>query len=485
MALSKEIRLLMNKWGTNSGWPKRLESLEIRGLRGWTGQRIDFRFPILAICGENGSGKSTVLQCAAAAYAPPSVGDGYFASDFFPDTIWEEIRQAEIRATIREGIQSTTSTIRKPSTRWRGNPDRRKRDVVYVDLSRVQPVSARVGYSKIAKPTVSEIDSSPFDDTRRGRLSAIMGREYANAKMVTTSAGAQRVVPVISIAGDTLAGVNNVSGFHMGAGETTIAEFLKIDPAKYALVLIDEIETSLHPRAQRRLLRDLADLCRVRELQLIISTHSPYILSELPPEARAYILPNRTYKEVVLGVSPDFAMTQMDEEQHPECDLYVEDLEASILLREILVVHAADRVQRAQIIPFGAASVGQALGHMVSQRRFPRPSLVFLDGDQSQAAGCILLPGTDAPERIVFAALQAKNWAGLHTRIGRNYADTADACVLAMTLGDHHEWLRHAASSLLLSGTVLWQAMCAEWVKECVDQRMVAGIVDSVTGILP
>ncbi|WP_369121122.1 AAA family ATPase, partial [Sphingobium baderi] len=40
------------------------------------------------------------------------------------------------------------------------------------------------------------------------------------------------------------------------------------------MVLIDEIESSLHPRAQRRLMRDLAEAARLQECQIIISTHS-------------------------------------------------------------------------------------------------------------------------------------------------------------------------------------------------------------------
>ncbi|MGC1884646.1 MAG: AAA family ATPase [Stellaceae bacterium] len=67
------------------------------------------------------------------------------------------------------------------------------------------------------------------------------------------------------------------SGFHQGAGETTIAELLAADLPKYSLVLIDEIESSLHPRSQRRIIRDLAERCRERELQIILTTHSPYV----------------------------------------------------------------------------------------------------------------------------------------------------------------------------------------------------------------
>ena len=101
---SREIRRLHAKWQQNTGWPKRLEWIEIDGLRGWAGQRISFGFPIMAIVGENGSGKSTILQCAASTYRPVGsvqTDENWFASDFFPKTIWEEIRNAEIRFLYR------------------------------------------------------------------------------------------------------------------------------------------------------------------------------------------------------------------------------------------------------------------------------------------------------------------------------------------------------------------------------------------------
>src|SRR3984893_9841590 len=178
----------------------------------------------------------------------------------------------------------------------------------------------------------------------------------------------------------------------------TIAEFLRVDPDQYGMVLIDEIETSLHPRAQRRLIRDLAEICRERELQIICSTHSPYILAELPLEARLYLMQGKIGRHVMTGVSPEFAMTKMDEYPHPECEIYVEDERAQTLLREIIVAHSSGLIERCMMIPFGAASVGRTLGIMVAEKRFPRPSCVFLDGDQSEAIGCNLLPGDDAPE---------------------------------------------------------------------------------------
>jgi predicted ATPase len=95
-----------------------------------------------------------------------------------------------------------------------------------------------------------------------------------------------------------------------GQGETTITELIQTDPPKYSLILIDEIESSLHPRAQRRLIRDLANVARERELQIMLTTHSPYILEELPEKARMQIFWSDEDRKVMTGVSAQFAMSK-------------------------------------------------------------------------------------------------------------------------------------------------------------------------------
>jgi predicted ATPase len=474
MAISRQVRRLQGKWSAGTGWPKRLDWIEIDGIRGWDGQRFELRFPIMAVVGENGAGKSTVLQAAASVYKPEQDIPGRFASDFFPDTPWDRVHDAEIRYSVREGDQVHASAIRKPTGRWRGNPERRQRNVEYIDLSRIQPVSARTGYRTLANAAFKEESANLFEQPRLERLSAILGRTYDAAKMAITSADSVREVPVITQQGSTY------SGWHQGAGETTIVELLQTDLPNHSLVLIDEIESSLHPRVQRRLIRDLADRCREQELQVILTTHSPYVLEELPDEARAHILQTTTgRREIVYGVSPEFAMNKMDDVPHFECDLYVEDSRAERMLIEIIAVRAPELINRCQLVPYGAASVGRALGQMVAGNRFPRPSCVYLDGDTAPAVGCVLLPGEDAPERVVFEALHALNWAGVNARTGRGFADVADACSRAMANTDHHDWVTQAANQLILSGDTLWQAMCAEWADKCLY------VADAVRTIQP
>jgi predicted ATPase len=481
--ISKEMRKLENKWNTRGvgiGWPKFLEYVEISGLRGWHGQKIDFPFPIVAIVGENGSGKSTIIQCAASVYKSSSdkLSENRFASDYFPDTVWDKLKNVTIRYSYKEGQNSQIKSIRKPTDRWRGNPDRPIRKVEYIDLSRILPIPARMGYRKLANPLLKETAATMFEKGTLDRFSNIVGQKYESVRMAVTDADTHKKIPVVGQKQGAI-----YSGFHQGAGEITVAELIQVEFQKNSLILIDEIETSLHPRSQRRLIRDLAEKCRQLDLQIILTTHSPYILDELPLEGRLYII-NEEDKIVVRGVSPEFAMTKMDEEIYTECDIYVEDNRSATLLKEILIKYSPDSVLRCRFICYGSAQVGCSLGQMVNKRLFPKPSCVFLDGDQEAADGCHVLPGGDAPERIVFYGLEAKGWPGIDQRIGRTFPEIADSCKKAITYSNHKEWCRMVAENLIVSADSLWEALCYCWVRYVLMQEEAKETIQAVEDCL-
>lgn len=476
MPLSNEMRRLDTKWVTQNGWPKRMEWLEINKIRGWEQQRIEFNFPIIAIVGENGSGKSTILQAIACSYRNEG-GENFFATEFFPETAWDSLPDVSIKAGYMQGTSRFEHTIRKPTTRWLGNPERPLRRLIYLDLSRLQPVATRVGYARIAKNRHEEKSATDFTSDQLVRMSSIMGKEYNAAKMAISTIDNAREIPVLTKDG------TRYSGYHQGSGETTVAELIRSELPQYGIVLIDEIESSLHPRAQRRLMKDLATAARLRECQIIITTHSPYILEELPLGARIYILETKDRKEIASGVSPQFAMTKMDDERHPELEIYVEDERAEIWLSEILSKHAKELYIRCSITPYGSANLGVALGQLKANNRFRNPTLVFLDGDQAEASGCIRMPGDDAPERVVFERLREDRWQGLWIKISRDITLTTDCCERAMTLSNHHEWVAAAANGLMIGGDTLWQAMCSEWSRLAKTEE-VSNIIDQIDDII-
>ena len=208
---------------------------------------------------------------------------------------------------------------------------------------------------------------------------------------------------------------------------------------------------------------------------------SPSVLGTIY-RARAWTSSDsHSQRKIIVGVSPAFAMTKMDDEVYPDADVYTEDERAAAMVNEIVALsNQRDLILRHQTVPYGTASVGRALGMMAKERRFPRPSIVFMDGDQTPSDGCLLLPGGDAPERVVFDGLSVAGLDGVASRISRSPSDVVDACNAAKLMTDHHEWVRFAADRLAVPGTVLWQGMCAEWCHRCLPENERNGIGDAI-----
>ena len=114
---------------------------------------------------------------------------------------------------------------------------------------------------RLAKRNLHETSSKVYTPDVLQRLSQIIGKSYTLAKQAKTNADQNRSIPVL--------GINEEE-------YSTITELLGLEIPQYSLILIDEIETSLHPSAQRRLslIRDLATVSRIKKVQFIVTTHS-------------------------------------------------------------------------------------------------------------------------------------------------------------------------------------------------------------------
>ncbi|WP_035602684.1 ATP-binding protein [Haloferula sp. BvORR071] len=479
--MHSEVNEIRNK-RLNSPWPKYLRSVTLSGLRGWQGQEVRFEFPICAIVGENGSGKSTILKAAAAAYSNNKDPKAAFSlSDFFFDTAWEKVSNAEITYKVVQGGDERTFSVRKPSERWRLPSKRRpSREVIWQDISRVLPLDATAGYAAIAKRNSIEVSAETLDVTFSKYYSSILGRQYAKVRVATSDAGKNKSVGVVEQGGV------EYSQYHQGAGEDATLDLMRIlqDAPQTSLVIIDEIEASLHPRAQRRLIHFLLWLTRTKQIQVILSTHSSFILEELPEEARIFLSRGTSGIEVLYGVSPNYALSRIDALNKPDLYLFTEDKEAATLTTEILRHQRMD-LNRVCPMPVGPANMVVALGRLASDNKLPINARGVLDADQAQSPGCILLPGTLPPERQVFADIQASALDSLSVRLALPRSDVANAISSAMTLTDHHEWIAAASAELHQSTSYLWTTMAQVWIAECVDASELARIGNDISSSLP
>ncbi len=483
----KEILKIKNQFDSGH-WPQFLENIQISGLRGWASKSINFNFPITAIVGENGSGKSTLLQAAACAYENKIQSSKYYPSTFFVNTPWDSVSEVSLAYRVKTGQTISNFKISKPSKRWsfpKRRPTKRPTRSVYIfDISRTLPLDATVGYAKIAKQAVSEISSEFIDDEYREHLSHIMSRKYDTARFAKSDADENRDVGLLERT------FGEMSQFHQGAGEATTLNLIHAVQSMpdHSLMIIDEVEASLHPRAQRRLMRFLLSLIRQKRIQLIMSTHSPYVLSELPREARVLLIPGPRGPNVIYRVSTEFAMSSIDESVQPEVYIFVEDREAAVFLREILAsdVQTASILERIAIKPVGPANVVQILGKLGHQDQLHFKSLGILDADVESTpdSHCLKLPGSDAPERVVYSALQAINWGGLTERFGFGAGTLHQTLNDAMLSPDHHDWNSLVGDRVRKSEISVWETMCAEWCRNCLNGEDREKLSEQISGLL-
>lgn len=483
-----ETHEIMRQFAHGTGeWVRFLNSIKIENIHGWNGQEIQFKFPVVAIVGENGIGKSTYLKAAICAYKNRT-GKNFYPSNMFLKTQWDAdgLTGATITYKIREGNSTRELRWRKTND-WGFSPKKRKpeRYVYFLDISRTLPLDATAGYAKIAKMASEEAgDTTELNENSLHALSYVLGQHYTRARFTGTDINAGREVGLLTKAG------GEISQFHQGAGEDSMMDtFMLLQSIpQFSLLVIDEVENSLHPQAQRRFIRYLLTLSRSKKLQIILSTHSPFVLEELPPVARIMLTRFSDRKEILYNVSSEFALSTIDDVAHPELYVYMEDDVAATLFWEILK-KKPDRYHeycaKIKVYPVGSCDVVGTLGNLGRENRLPNKSIAIVDGDKKDNfPQCFALPGNMAPEKQIITDLKAINWGHLDDRFGVGAGSLFRILDDAMLIPDHHNWTTYIGDQLRKSSSSVWSTLVEEWCLHCLTEEYQTSFFETIANAL-
>lgn len=87
-----------------------------------------------------------------------------------------------------------------------------------------------------------------------------------------------------------LDGTASYSEFHMSSGERSVLRISNdISELSNALVLIDEVDTGLHPYTQQQTMLELQRSALRQGLQVVVASHSPVVIDSVPPEGRIFL----------------------------------------------------------------------------------------------------------------------------------------------------------------------------------------------------
>lgn len=377
------------RWFQNDQTRNSLKKLKVTNgnIRSISPVEIPFEYPITAIVGENGSGKSTVLAMVACAFHnntgffPQNRIRGhvkkprnyYTYGDFFMFSTNETgIAGIEICSEYltNSGLKQDVRK-KKPSGKWNDFIGRPKRAVTYMGINRIVPPSESSPHRHYYREFKEQSLEPDKLQQLKESISYVIGRNYTDIELKS-----HNIYQLFEAKRQGL----TYTGFNMGAGENAVLGLLLeiLKAGSGALIVVDEIELGLHTQAQIRLIEELKKLCNKYKCQIVCSTHSKEVLEQLPPEGRLFIRRSDDQTDIISRISPDYAFGKLSGSNSEEVSIFVEDEVAQAFLSNVLPLSIRERVR---ILPIGSDQA--VLKHIaVHYREQDYSCLAFLDGDK-------------------------------------------------------------------------------------------------------
>lgn len=395
-----------------------LRSVKIDKIRG-LGLTVEFQWPVVAIGGVNGSGKTTILQLCSAAYTKQGSAKHYYTiGRWISPALGAETPPIAPDASVTFTFWDQTPTVPIPykveQRKWgyprRGNP---ARNVEFVGIANFAPRIERLDRTHQHRSQLSIVNTDAAHPRILESVSRILDCPYASLESHTVTvpnADWSDKIPELR------RGAHRYTEGHMGAGEQKIVRLiaaLEVLPSK-SLVLLEEPELTLHPDAQYGLAWYMMALSKRKGHQIIIATHSPHIFEALPKEGRVVLSRDNAGIAVLHGVTHLKAARELSRSVRTNHDLVlVEDIVAGRLLTEIFRRFSGAMLANATIVEVGSA---HDVARMVARLRGQGVRAVGVrDPDQgaAPAQGLFSLPGALSPEELLLGNANVVRTEGL------------------------------------------------------------------------
>ena len=355
---------------------QRIDSLHIDKLKGL--EELDISFEdknITAIFGENGCGKSTILHALACFYhaEDDDVETNYFTR-FFKKVGGSAWTGSKMEAIFTVEGTSLHITYEKAADRWKPRINKRiKRNTYYIGIDSCVPsiekeTVTKTSYSMNTAGNVENKDLIIRD------VSEIMGRRYED--YLNQHCG-KREYKKVNVQG----GIQYTS-LSMGAGEQRIFTILdKIySVPEYSLILIDELDLTLHTTALLRLLDIMVSVARKRNLQIVFTTHREEIASRTDINIRHIWKPANQNRSFCLNQTNPMCMYRLNGTIQKDYEVYVEDDLAEAIVNSVLRKEGI--LNYVKVICFGdAANAFSLAAGLHIQGQLSEKKLIVIDGD--------------------------------------------------------------------------------------------------------
>ena len=444
-----------------------LEEVRITNLRGFENLPIRFDFPVSVLAGPNGSGKSTVLFACACAYRVPGRRSGDFAPGrLFPNFISQQldVRSDPAPETeldfhyLHRGNRQSMLWKRGKSWSRSGSP-LPEREVYLRTLANLTSPSEVRSILQLGR---REVRTEAIGPDLLIFAHRILPWRYRNLDLISGQSTRDLLFARLDDAGET-----HYSEFHMSSGERTIVRISKdISRLENALVLIDEVDTGLHPFTQQQAMLELQRSALRQNLQIIVASHSPVVLDSVPPEGRIFLDRNPETGHVVREpLYRDIFQKALYGQSQDRLSILCEDDVAEGVLRGVLDILNVELGLRHEDVYVGRnTGKDEFPGHVRALGKFGRLSefIFVLDGDSRALENNLkavaeeyghrlqplFLPGDASPEQWLWGILCTRADEFAHT-LGLAEADMIRIADRAANLGEGAVQRRDVAKAAL------------------------------------
>ncbi|AVO54383.1 ATP-dependent endonuclease [Ectopseudomonas mendocina] len=256
-----------------------------------------------------------------------------------------------------------------------------RQDSIKKSAKKLQKVIAtgRQSYKPGGKEAIFE--NRELTDVELKWVSFILGREYIEARYVLHRLYGNMEAPSVIFKRKDLVYSEAFAGSGELAVVRAVIEILKCE--NNTLILLDEPETSLHPGAQKRLIKFLLDQIIKKKLQVVASTHSPTIIEGMPAKSIKAMEESPTGRMKAVDVThPQVAFNRLGHMDENKITVVVED----DLLSSLVEIAAIDldpgerEAIKLYIPPAGASDIFKNL--IPSSIHEKRNIFFIVDGDQ-------------------------------------------------------------------------------------------------------
>ncbi len=449
-----------------------LTKIRIRGIRSHVDTVIDIESPVTAFCGVNGSGKSTVLQLAAAAYQSHADARYYFSTFVLAGTLDQKSFQDDASVEFSYAAQSTggavtnrTLTVSRSGSAWSGYDRQPKRSVKYVGTAFYTPHSDRNPYFKslVQDATFTSRLQTPFSELAAQWVSQILLCKYDVAQVNLMRKKFARSYTRIFSA--TREGGVGYSESNMGTGEARLYALVWMieNTPERSLLLIEEPEASLHPSAQYELGRYLADVAQRRRLQFLMTTHSEYLMLAIPEKSRIYLKRESNNIVPLPGVGVRQAISLMDNVAIPSLYILVEDDVAESIIVELLRLFDTDFLKTTRRVVAGDVYRIQQTMAVFKEQNMPICAVRDADKGHNLQLKIFKLFGTEPPEKEIFKSNAFRIYFRDEYKVDWSSVDVRNRDC------DHHRWFEPLEQWCSLTRSELLAVAARHYLKDVSD----------------